>query len=161
MDASSSSNSALLVLLVGSAFILIGLIFIPIAIKKLRADMASQQWPQAQAVLTHAEAVKHVRERPREEHPGLSVSYAAVLHYEYRVGTQTFNAQHGEAADNAEQAAQLAASHSPGETRSLYYQPDAAENYRVELPSIYSGLLWLLPCLAFAGFGWLVIKVGS
>lgn len=42
MDASSSSNSALLVLLVGSAFILIGLIFIPIAIKKLRADMASQ-----------------------------------------------------------------------------------------------------------------------
>jgi hypothetical protein len=161
MDASSSSNSAHLMLLVGSVFILIGLIFIPIAINKVRADMASQQWPQAQGVLKHVEVVRHERERPREEHPGISVSYAAVLHYEYRVGMQTFTAQHGEGADSAEHAAQLAVSHIAGETRQIYYQPDAPQNYRIEMPSIYSGLFWLLPFLGFAGFGWLVIKVGG
>ena len=161
MDATSPGSSAQLMMVIGGAFILIGLIFIPIAIKKVRADLASQDWPQAVAVLKHVEVVKHVRERPREEHRGLSVSYAAVLDYEYTVGGKTFKAQHGEGADNAEQAAQRAAAHTLGETRDIHYQPDAPENFRVEMPSAYTGLLWLLPFAGFAGFGWLIIKVGG
>ena len=160
MEASATSHAAQLMLLAGSVFMLIGLIFIPVALNKVRADRACQHWPQTQAVLTHVEVVRHVLERPREEHPGLSVSHAALLHYEYRVANQTFQAQHGETAATAEQAAQLAASHHPGETRRLFYEPHAPHNYRVEMPSVYAGLWWLLPGFAFAGFGWLVITVG-
>jgi hypothetical protein len=147
-------------LLFGVVFILIGLIFIPIALRKIRADVAARRWPQAEAVLKSVEVVKHVRERPREEHPGLSVSYACVLHYEYTVGTQTYLAQHGEGDGTAESAAQLAAGHAPGETRSIQYDPGTPANFRVEPASAGSGLLWLLPCAGFAGFGALIVYVG-
>lgn len=155
MDAATAPATGML--LVGAVFILIGLIFVPIALRKIRADVAARRWPQAEAVLKTVEVVKHVRERPREEHPGLSVSYACVLHFEYTVGTQTYPAQHGEGADSAEQAAQLAAGHAPGETRVIQYDPVAPEQYRMEPASAGSGLLWLLPCAGFAGFGALII----
>lgn len=144
---------------VGAVFILIGLIFVPIALRKIRADLAARRWPQVEAVLKSVEVVKHVRERPREEHPGLTVSYACVLHYEYTVGAQAYPAQHGEGDGTAERAAQLAAGHAPGETRGIQYDPAAPEKYRVEPVSAGSGLLWLLPCVGFAGFGALVISV--
>lgn len=146
--------------LIGVVFILIGLIFVPIALRKIQADLAARRWPQTQAVLKNVEVVKHVRERPREEHPGLSVSYACVLHYEYTVGTQTYSARHGEGADSAEQAAQLAAGHAPGETRAIQYDPGTPASYRVESASAASGLLWLLPCAGFVGFGALILYVG-
>ena len=158
MDALAAAPSTEM-LLVGGVFILIGLIFIPIAIRKIRADLAARNWPQTEAMLKNVEIVKHVRERPREEHPGLSVSYACVLHYEYTVGAQTYPAQHGEGDGTAERAAQLAAGHAPGETRSIQYDPAAPEQYRVEPAPVASGLLWLLPCAGFAGFGALVIYV--
>jgi hypothetical protein len=162
MDAQAAAAAAApstAMLLVGRVFILIGLIFIPIAIRKIRADLAARSWPQTEAVLKNVEVVKHVRERPREEHPGLTVSYACVLHYEYTVGTHAYPAQHGEGDGTAERAAQLAASHAPGETRSIQYDPAAPEQYRVEPASAGSGLLWLLPCAGFAGFGALVLYV--
>lgn len=160
MDPRTAVEPAIGMLVFGGIFILIGLIFIPIAFSKIRADLAVRDWPQAQAVLLRAEVVKHVRERPRSDHPGLYVSYACLLNYEYRVGTQTYPAQHGEDADSAEHAAQLAARHAPGETRTLQYEPGAPHNYRVEPSSVYSGLLWLLPCLGFAGFGALIVYMG-
>ncbi|MGH8618208.1 MAG: DUF3592 domain-containing protein [Burkholderiales bacterium] len=149
-----------MMLLVGGVFIMIGLIFIPVAIRKIRADVAARRWPAVEAVLRSAEVVKHVRERPREEHPGLTVSYACVLHYEYTVEGRTYPAQHGEGDGTVERAAQLAAAHAPGETRTIQVEPGAPANHRVDPDSSFSGLLWLLPCAGFAGFGALIIVVG-
>lgn len=147
-------------LLVAGVFIVIGLIFVPIALQKIRADVAARRWPQVEAVLRSVEVVKHVRERPREEHPGLTVSYACMLRYEYTVGALTYAAQHGEGDGTVAQATQLAARYSLGETRTIQYDPAAPGNYRVEPVSAASGLLWLLPCAGFAGFGALIVYVG-
>ena len=159
MDGASSGSS--LMLLIGAVFMLIGLIFVPVAIRKLNADQASRSWPQTMATLERAEVMKYVVDRThKDEGPTTRTSYSAALEYAYTVNGQRHVAQHGEAADDAAHAARLVAAHSLGETRSLYYNPQAPQEYRVELAGRYSGLLWLLPGLAFAGFGWLIIWTG-
>lgn len=155
MDTSSGSS---LMVLIGVVFILIGLIFVPIAVRKLKADRASRLWPQTTATLERAEVMKYVVDRMhKEDGPTTRTSYSAALEYAYEVNGQRHVAQHGEPADDAAHAARLVAAHTLGETRSLYYNPQAPQEYRVELAGRYSGLLWLLPGLAFAGFGWLII----
>lgn len=159
MDGASSGSG--LMVLIGVVFILIGLIFVPVTIKKVRADLASQTWPHTTATLTRAEVMKYVVDRMhKEDGPTTRTSYSAALEYTYEVNGQAYTAQHGEPADDAGHAARLVAAHTLGETRSLYYNAQAPQEYRVELESRYSGLLWLLPGLAFAGFGWLIIWTG-
>ncbi len=159
MDGATSSNS--LLWLVGGIFILIGLIFVPVAIKKVRADLASQSWPQTTATLERAEVMKYVIDRMhKDEGPTQRTSYSALLSYRYEVNGQSYSAQHGEPADDPGHAARLVAAHTLGETRSIYYDPQAPQEYKVERAARHAGLLWLLPALAFGGFGWLIIWVG-
>lgn len=160
MDGATSSNS--LLWLVGAVFILIGLIFVPVAIKKVRADLASQNWPHAMAMLQRAEVMKYVVDRMhKDEGPTQRTSYSALLTYGYQVKGRAFTAQHGEPADDASHAARLVAGHNIGEMRAIHHDPQQPEIYRVELGAGFSGLLWLLPTLAFGGFGALIIWVGS
>ncbi|WP_410498837.1 DUF3592 domain-containing protein [Chitinibacter sp. S2-10] len=154
-----SPNTWLMV--IGAVFILIGLIFIPIALRKVREDQAAMLWPQTSAELQAVEVAKHVREQPRKEHAGLSVSYACVLDYHYMVKGISYSAKHGLPANNANHATELAAQQSLGSKRMIYYNPAHPEQYRVELASRYAGLFWLLPFAAFAGFGALVIWLGA
>lgn len=159
MDTASGSS---LMMLIGVVFILIGLIFVPLSIKKLNADRASRAWPQATATLERAEVMKYVVDRMhKDEGPTTRTRYSAALEYVYEVNGQRHVAQHGEPADDAAHAARLVAAHTLGETRSIHYHPQAPQEYRVELAAPYSGLLWLLPGLAFAGFGWLIIWAGK
>ncbi|WP_298393193.1 DUF3592 domain-containing protein [uncultured Azonexus sp.] len=154
--------SSSLLAMIGTVFIVIGLIFVPVAIRKIRTDRASRSWPQATATLERAEVMKHVIDRMHKENgPTQRISYSALLSYRYEINGQTYTAQHGEAADDTSHAARLAAAHRIGETRSIYYNPQAPEHYLIELEPSYSGLCWLLPALAFAGFGSLVIWVGG
>lgn len=160
MDSANASSP--LIMLVGAVFILIGLIFVPVAIRTLRNDRASRQWPQTTATLERAEVMKHVIDRMhKDKGPSQRVSYSALLSYRYQVNGQSYLAQHGEAADNPGHAARLAAAHTIGETRDIYYDPHAPQHYLIELNAIHSGLFWLLPGLAFAGFGCLVVWTGS
>lgn len=159
MEGATSSNS--LLLLVGGIFILIGLIFVPVAIKTLRTDQASRNWPQATATLERAEVMKYVIDRMhKDEGPTQRISYNALLSYRYEVNGKSYSAQHGEAAEDPSHAVRLVAAHRLGETRNIYYNPQAPQEYRAELAARYAGLLWLLPALAFGGFGGLVIWVG-
>jgi len=158
MEGAASSNS--LLWLVGAVFILIGLIFVPIAIKKVRADLAGRNWPQATAVLERAEVMKYMVDRShKDDGPSVRVSYSCLLHYRYAVNGESFVAQHGEPAEDVAHAARLVAAHQSGETRLIHYDPQAPAHYRVELEGPYSGLLWLLPTLAFGGFGLLIISM--
>jgi len=160
MDVATSSDT--LLLLAGSAFILIGLIFVPVAIKKVRADLASRGWPQTTATLERAEVMKYVVDRVhKDDGPSQRTSYSAQLSYRYEHNGQRYTAQHGEPADDTSHAARLVAAHQVGETRPIYYNPQAPQEYRVELEARYSGLLWLLPTLAFGGFGLLILWVGQ
>jgi hypothetical protein len=155
-------SASSLLLLVGAAFMLIGLIFVPVAIKKLRADQASRNWPQTTATLERAEVMKHVVDRMHKDNgPSQRISYSALLSYRYQVDGQSYTAQHGEAADNTSHAVRRAAAHQIGETRRIYYNPQAPQHYLIELEASYSGLLWLLPALAFGGFGCVIIWVGG
>lgn len=159
---SGATSSNFLLWLVGGVFILIGLIFVPVAIRRVRTDLASRNWPQATATLERAEVVKHVIDRMhKEDGPTQRTSYSALLSYRYEVNGQAYSARHGEAADDTSHAARLVAAHRPGETRRIYYNPQAPQEYQVVLAARYSGLLWLLPTLAFGGFGCLVIWVGQ
>ena len=159
MDGATSSNS--LLLLIGVIFILIGLIFVPVTIKKVRTDLASRDWPQATATLERAEVMKYVVDRMhKDEGPTQRTSYSAALSYRYEANGQSYVAQHGEPADDPAHAARLVAAHTLGETRPIHYDPQAPEQYRVELEGRYSGLLWLLPALAFSAFGALIIWTG-
>lgn len=160
MDDPHSSNTVLW--LVGVVFILIGLIFVPVAIKKVKADLSSRSWPQTTATLERAEVMKHVVDRThKDDGPSQRISYSAHLNYRYALDGQSHTAQHGEPADDSSHAARLVAAHQVGEKRPIYYNPQAPQEYRVELEASYSGLLWLLPMLAFSGFGMLIIWVGQ
>lgn len=146
--------------LIGSTFVIIGLVFLPVAYKKIREDLASRSWPQVTATLKDMEVVKRIHERDAKENYRQLVSYSCRLVYEYRVGGGTHIAEHWETAKDREHAVQIASNHKAGEQRSIYYNPDAPERYRIEAVSGYAGLLWLLPFAGFSGFGWLVIYVG-
>ena len=114
MDGASSGSS--LMVLIGAVFILIGLIFVPVAIRKLNADQASRSWPQTTATLERAEVMKYVVDRThKDEGPTTRTSYSAALEYAYTVNGQRHVAQHGEAADDAAHAARLVAAHSLGD----------------------------------------------
>jgi hypothetical protein len=157
MEADLAIKSVYLLFAIGCVFILIGAIFIPIAYRKMRADRAAMRWPQACASLESAEMAKHVRERPREEHAGLSVSYACLVTYRYKVNGVSYSAQHGLPASNAAHATELAAQQIAGAKRVIYYNPAHPEQYLIEPTSRYAALLWLLPCAAFGSFGLLLI----
>ncbi len=156
---SSAQTDATLLYLVGGVFVLIGLVFVPVTWRALRARLAAQSWPQAVATLRDVEVVKHVRERDAEENHRLLVSYTCLLHYEYRVGGQTYAARHGLPAHDAADAARLAAAQTMGSQRSLHYDPQTPERHQVEHSAPWGALLWLLPGLAFAGFGLLVMAM--
>jgi hypothetical protein len=159
MDDPNFANTVLW--LVGVVFILIGFIFVPVAVKKVQTDLASRSWPQTLATLERAEVMKYVVDRShKDDGPSQRTSYSALLSYRYEHNGQRYTAQHGEPADDPSHAARLVAAHLLGEKRPIYYNPQAPQEYRVELEASYSGLLWLLPTLAFGGFGLLVIWVG-
>lgn len=155
----SNPLDATLLHLVGGVFILIGLVFVPVAWRVLRTRLAAQQWPPAVATLRDVEVVRHVRERDADEHHRLLVSHACVLHYEYRVDGRTYQASHGLPARDQAHALELAAQQVPGSQRTLYHDPQAPERHQVERPAPLGALLWLLPGVAFAGFGLLVIAM--
>lgn len=146
--------------LFGLVFVIIGLIFLPVAYKKIREDLASRRWPQVTATLKDVEVIKRIHERDAKENYRQFVSYSCRLVYEYRVGSSTHIAEHWEAGKDREHVVQIAARHKAGEQRSIYYNPEAPERYRIEAVSGYTGLLWLLPFAGFSGLGWLVIYVG-
>lgn len=148
---------SLVLRLVAGVFFLIGLVFVPVTWRQWRHRQKTQAWPQAVASLREAAAVKHVRERPHKEQHTLSVSHACVLRYDYRVGGQTCTAESGLAARDAAHAAELAAAQIVGNQRTLWHDPLAPERYTFELASPAGALVWLLPGLAFAGFGALVL----
>ena len=146
--------------LFGSVFVIIGLLFLPVAWRKIREDLDSRRWPQTTATLKDMEVVKRIHERDAKENYRQLVSYSCHLVYEYSVGTSTHRAEHWETGNDREHAMQIAAGHKAGEQRSIHYNPEAPEHYRVGAVSAYTGLLWLLPFAGFSGFGWLVIYVG-
>lgn len=148
-----------LLIVIGSVFVLIGLIFLPIAWRKISDDFASRRWPQATAILKDVEVVKHIHERDDKEHYRQFVGYSCRLAYEYHALGQNHKAEHWEPGKDREDAVRISQTHKIGETRSLYYNPEAPERYRVEAVSGFGGLLWLLPFAGFAGFGGLLIFV--
>jgi len=149
-----------ILIIIGSVFVLIGLIFLPVAWRKISDDIASKRWPQTAATLKDVEVVKYIHERGEKEHYRQFTGYSCRLVYEYHAVGRDHTAEHHESARDREDAVRIAATHKAGERRTLYYNPEAPERYRVEAVSGYAGLLWLLPFAGFAGFGWLVIWVG-
>jgi len=149
-----------ILIIIGTVFVLIGLIFLPVAWRKISDDIASRRWPQAAATLKDVEVVKYIHERGEKEHYRQFTGYSCRLVYEYHAVGRNHTAEHHESARDREDAVRIAATHKAGETRMLYYNPEAPERYRVEAVSGYAGLLWLLPFAGFAGFGALVIWVG-
>lgn len=148
---------SLVLRLVAGVFFLIGLVFVPVTWRQWRQRHQAQTWPQAVATLREAAAVRHVRERPHKDHHVQSVSHACVLRHEYRVGGQTFTAESGLAARDEAHAAELAAAQIVGSQRTLWHDPLAPERYTFEQAPPAGALVWLLPGLAFAGFGGLVL----
>jgi hypothetical protein len=146
--------------LFGGIFILIGLVFVWVAVKTVREDLDSRSWPTTVARLQDVEVVKRVREKSAEKHYVQRVTYLYALSYEYRIGDRDYTARISEAADTREDAVRMAASHKVGETRSIRYNRKQPDRYRFELTSPYAGLFWLLPFAGFAGFGWAIIYVG-
>ena len=148
---------SLVLRLVAGVFFLIGLVFVPIAWRQWRHRQQTQAWPQAVARLSEAAPVRHVRERPHKEHHTQSVTHACVMRYEYRVGGQTCTAESGLPARDEAHAAEIAAAQVVGSQRTLWHDPLAPERYTFELAPPAGALVWLLPGLAFAGFGALVL----
>lgn len=144
----------------GIVFILIGLIFVYVTVRSVRGHIAAQSWPQAEAVLERAEVIKRIREGDSDDHYRQYVSYFCEAVYSYSAGGNAFSAKKWLKAESREEAVRLAAAQKKGERVQIYYDPDDPESYRFELSSPVWGLIWLLPFLAFAGFGWAIIYVG-
>lgn len=147
--------------LFGGIFILIGCIFVFVALKQVREDLNSRSWPQTLAVLQDVEVVKRIREAGADKQYRTYTDYYCSLTYEYHADGATFTVQRREPADSREDAVRLSASHGNGETIPIYYKPGQPERHRFELASPLSGLVWLLPFVAFAGFGWAIIYLGN
>lgn len=146
-------------LLVGGAFVAIGLVFVPVSWRMWRSRLAMQRWPQAVAALRSAEPVRQVSERPHDDSHPQRITHACVLHYAYRVGGNTHPARDGLPARDPAHAAELAAQQPLGSLRPLHHDPQAPERYAWTRPSAAGAWLWLLPGAAFAGFGLLVLAL--
>jgi len=144
----------------GIVFIIIGLIFVYVTARSVRGHIDAQSWPQAEAVLTGAEVIKRIREGDAEDNYRQYVSYFCEAVYSYSAGGKAFSAKKWLEADSREEAVRLADAQKRGERVPLYYDPGDPENYVFEQTSPIWGLIWLLPFLVFAGFGWAVIYVG-
>ncbi len=153
------SGNALMIA-VGLAFVLIGLVFVPIAIRRLRRDLASRGWPAIEAELVAAEAVTTVQQLPYADDGATQrTSHACRLTFRYRFRDEMHSAQYTIAAADRAQAERQAAVYCVGERHPAFIDPEAPTHLILEHAPPYAGLLWLLPGLAFTGFGVLVIAV--
>lgn len=146
---------------IGIVFGLIGLAFVWLAVHTVRTDLAARDWPQAEARLTEAEVLVRIREGDADDNYVRRESYFEALTYAYTVDGETFPATVRVEADTRAKAAERVADRRPGEVREVYYDPADPHRYRFEPASAFGGLVWLLPFLVFAGFGWAVIRLGA
>lgn len=153
-----SSNA--LTIAVGLAFVLIGLVFVPIAIRRLRRDIASRSWPAIDAELVAVEAVTTVQQLPYADDGATQrTSHACRLTFRYRFEEETYTALYAVAAASRAQAERKTAAYCVGELHPAFIDPEEPTHLILEHTPPYAGLLWLLPGLAFAAFGLLVIAV--
>lgn len=153
------SDGGLLVA-VGLAFVLIGLVFVPIAVRRVRRDLASRHWPEVAAELIAAEAVSTVQHLPDADDGATQRTFHACrLTFRYDFAGETHTVQHAIAASSRAQAERQAAAHRIGERHPVFVDPDAPTQLITEHTPPYRGLAWLLPGAAFAGFGLLVIAM--
>lgn len=146
--------------IIGFIFILIGTIFIFLAIKSTRENIASQSWPRIGATLKNIEIEKRIREGDADDYYRRYVNYYCVLTYQYEISGNILSATKSERVDTLEKALSSSQEYNIGETTYIYYDPQYPDNHRFNIEPPYRGLLWLLPFCAFAGFGLATIHVG-
>ena len=149
-----------LMIAVGLVFVLIGLVFVPIAIKRVRRDLASRRWPEVAAELIAAEAVTAVQHLPNADDGATQRTWhACQLTFRYAFNGEMHTVHHAIAAADRAQAERLAGIYHIGERHPVFVDPDHPAQLILEHAPPYQGLWCLLPGLAFAGFGLLVILV--
>ena len=92
-------NDRALLIAVGLGFVLIGLVFVPIALRRLRRDLASRRWPAIDAELVAVEAVSTIEPLPYADDGATQRTWHACrLSFRYRFGDETHTAQYAIAA---------------------------------------------------------------
>lgn len=146
--------------IIGGIFALIGLLCLIPAIRSLREEIDSRSWPQIEAVLRDAEAVKTIYEENEKRHYRRFVSYQVALTYRYEVQGKSYDAVTRKNAESEEQAGIMAKEAALGEVRKLYYNPARPERHRFTLNALTDSLFWFIPVIGFTGFGALVFYTG-
>jgi hypothetical protein len=144
---------------IGLIFILIGTIFILLAIKSTQENHVGHNWSQVVATLKNIEVEKQIHEGDSDDNHRRYVSYFCVLTYQYEVSGHTLSAKKSKRVETYERALVLSQDYSIGEKTSIFYEQHYPENYRFNLEPEYHGLLWLLPFCAFSGFGLTIIHI--
>lgn len=153
-------SSTGLMIAVGLTFVLIGLVFVPIAVKRLKRDLASRRWPELAAELIAAEPVSTVQHLPNSDDGATQrTCHTCHLTFRYVFNGETHTVIHAIGANDRAQAARLAGIYRIGERHPVFIDPEHPAQLILEHAPPYQGLWWLLPGLAFAGFGLIVILV--
>jgi hypothetical protein len=144
---------------VGSAFFLVGLLFVYPAFRYISDDINSHTWPQAMGVLKSVEAFETIVEGTERNNYKSYVRHGCKLEYEYNVEGKDYIAPVIKTARDKNEAKQIEAGHSPGETLPLHYHPKKNDRHRFTDTPASNNILWLAPVIGFCGFGLLVLYV--
>jgi hypothetical protein len=159
MSLELSLSSFNLLDVIGGIFVCIGLLFIYPAFRYISDDVHSRTWPQIVATLKHIEAFETIIQGTERNNYQSYVRHGCRLQYEYRFEGNDYEAISVVAAADKQDAGRIAASHSPGATIPLHYNPKIPQHYRsIDTPAT-NNIIWLAPIIGFCGFGLLVLYI--
>jgi hypothetical protein len=161
MPLASLFASITLLDVVGSAFILVGLLFVYPAFRYISDDLSSHTWPQAVGVLKSVEAFETIIEGTERNNYKRYVRHGCRLEYVYNVEGKEYAAPVIKTAEDRQDAERIASGEHLGSSIPLHYHPKKHAHHRFTNTPASNNILWLVPVFGFCGFGLLVLYVSQ